>query len=311
MKTNESIGSDLKTAMNDEMSKSNVYSSGIEGVVVANEFKNAIPENENIENTKTGVSNKIINKSKIKKPIQKVSKPIMGEDKSAKSQFKKDLKKDPDYLKYSDNDNEFGVPNVTTSDPFIKKTKYKRVGKEENNESTGSGSAGGFEAPLFSTTKQQMEEECWKGYKEIGGKMKNGKMVPNCVKEGKEEYCDSCDRVKSKCVCSETKKVEATEATGSASSGSYETTSAWAKSTSKKDWRGKSKTQIPGGKFVQVKKKCKKFPYCNQGDIKALKIFENEKVKTAIQNISKRHNISENVIKSILAYEYENLISKK
>ncbi len=30
------------------------------------------------------------------------------------------------------------------------------------------------------------------------------------------------------------------------------TTAAWAKSTSKKDWRGKSKTQIPGGKFVQV-----------------------------------------------------------
>jgi hypothetical protein len=296
MKTNESIGSDLKTAMNDEMSKANVYASGIEGVVVANEFKNAIPENENIENTKTGVSNKIIKKSKMKKPIQKVSKPIMGEDKSAKSQFKKDLKKDPDYKKYSDKDNEFGVPNVTTSDPFIKKTKYKRVGKEENKESTGSGSAGGFEAPLFSTTKQQMEEECWKGYKEIGGKMKNGKMVPNCVKEETED---------------DVKKIEATEATGSASSGSYETTSAWAKSTSKKDWRGKSKTQIPGGKFVQVKKKCKKFPYCNQGDIKALKIFENEKVKTAIQNISKRHNISENVIKSILAYEYENLISKK
>ena len=156
-----------------------------------------------------------------------------------------------------------------------------------------------------------MRRACWKGYKEVGGKKKNGKMVPNCVKEGKEEYCDSCDRVKSKCVCDDTKKVEATEATGSSSSGSYETNSVWAKSTSKKDWRGKSKTQIPGGKFVQVKKKCKKFPYCNQGDIKALKIFENEKVKSAIQNISKRHNISENVIKTIIAYEYENTFGKK
>jgi hypothetical protein len=107
------------------------------------------------------------------------------------------------------------------------------------------------------------------------------------------------------------KKVEATEGTGAgASSGSYETTSFLAKSQSKKDWRGKSKTQIPGGKFVQVKKKCQKFPYCNQGDIKALKIFENEKVKKAIQNISERHNISENVIKTIIAYEYENTFSK-
>jgi len=52
----------------------------------------------------------------------------------------------------------------------------------------------------------------------------------------------------------EPKKVEAKEATGSASSGPYVTTAAWAKSTNKKDWRGKSKTQIPGGKFVQVKK---------------------------------------------------------
>ena len=189
-----------------------------------------------------------------------------------------------------------------------------------------------------------MEEDCWKGYKEVGGKKKNGKTVPNCVpvNEGKEEYCDSCDRVKSKCVCDgkktkekkyldiedmipelrkqlnkgtrldkDTKKVEATEATGSGSSGQYSTTAAWAKSTNKKDWMGKSKTQIPGGKFVQVKKKCKKFPYCNQGDIKALKIYENETVKKAIKNISEKHNISENVIKSIISYEYEKLKSNK
>jgi hypothetical protein len=137
------------------------------------------------------------------------------------------------------------------------------MGEEgETSEATSSGSAGGFEAPLFSATEGDV------------------------------------------------KKVEATEATGSGSSGSYETTSFLAKSQNKKDWRGKSKTQIPGGKFVQVKKKCQKFPYCNQGDIKALKIFENEKVKKAIQNISERHNISENVIKTIIAYEYENTFSK-
>ena len=34
-----------------------------------------------------------------------------------------------------------------------------------------------------------LNEDCWKGYKQIGGKMKNGKMVPNCVPESvvKEE----------------------------------------------------------------------------------------------------------------------------
>jgi len=166
----------------------------------------------------------------------------------------------------------------------------------ETSESTGSGSAGGYSGPLFSTTKQEMQEKCWTGFEQKGMKKKGNRMVPNCVREGKDD---------------DVKKVEATEATGSASSGSYETTSAWAKSTKKKDWGGRKKTQIPGGKFVQVKAKCKKFPYCNQGDIKALKIFENEKIKQAIQNISKRHNISENVIKTIIAYEYENTLSKK
>jgi hypothetical protein len=101
------------------------------------------------------------------------------------------------------------------------------------------------------------------------------------------------------------KKIEATEATGSGSVGSYETTAVWAKSTGKKDWRGKSKTQIPGGSFVSVKKKCKKFPYCNQGDINSLNIFREESVKEAIKNVSDKLNISENVIKAILDYEYE------
>lgn len=193
------------------------------------------------------------------------------------------------------------------ADKLVTKTKInKPVGKltiglpimgedGETSESTGTGSAGGYSGPLFSTTKQEMQEKCWTGFEQKGMKKKGTRMVPNCVREGEE---------------SDVKKVEATEATGSGSSGSYETTSAWAKSTSKKDWGGKKKTQIPGGKFVQVKKKCQKFPYCNQGDIKALKIFENEKVKMAIQNISKRHNISENVIKTIIAYEYENTFSK-
>jgi hypothetical protein len=242
---------------------------GMDAVLSKNEFKNSVPSNgvanEEIIKKRIKKNNidKLVGKSKLKKPIGKLTMglPIMGED-------------------------------------------------GETSEATGAGSAGGFSAPLFSTTKKEMEEDCWKDYEQKGMKKKNGKMVPNCVKEGKEEYCDSCDRVKSKCVCGETKKVEATESTGAGSSGSYETTSFLAKSQNKKDWRGKSKTQIPGGKFVQVKKKCQKFPYCNQGDIKALKIFENEKVKKAIKNISERHNISENVIKTIIAYEYENTFSK-
>ena len=105
----------------------------------------------------------------------------------------------------------------------------------------------------------------------------------------------------------EPKKVEAKESTGSASSGSYVTTKAWAKSTSKKDWRGKSKTQIPGGKFVQVKKKCKRFPYCNQGDINALKIFENETLKKIINKVSEKYEIHEDLIRDIILSEYRKI----
>jgi hypothetical protein len=100
-------------------------------------------------------------------------------------------------------------------------------------------------------------------------------------------------------------KTETKEATGASSAGAYVGPSVWAKSSTKKNWRGARKTQIPGGKFVEVRKKCQKFPYCNQGDIKALKIFENENLKEVIKNISKKHNISENVIKNILSYELD------
>ena len=249
----------LKTTVEKELGKTNAFGSGIEGATAVADALRVMPQNESDK------KNKKLNMNK--NPLKKgISDKLVGTTKL----------KTP-------------IGKLTTGLPMM--------GEDgETSESTGSGSAGGFEAPLFSETKQEMQEKCWKGYKEIGGKKKNGKMVPNCVKEGDE---------------GDVKKVEATEATGSGSSGQYGTTAAWAKSTSKKDWRGKSKTQIPGGKFVQVKKKCKKFPYCNQGDIKALKIFENEKVKNAIKKISERHNISENVIKTIIAYEYENSVSKK
>ena len=35
--------------------------------------------------------------------------------------------------------------------------------------------------------KEGINEACWKGYKEVGGKIKNGKQVPNCVPESIEE----------------------------------------------------------------------------------------------------------------------------
>jgi hypothetical protein len=99
------------------------------------------------------------------------------------------------------------------------------------------------------------------------------------------------------------KKVETKEATGSGSVGAYSTPAFVA--PNKKEWRGAAKPLYKGGAFVKVKKKCKNFPYCNQGDIKALKIYENENLNEAIKNVSNKLGLNENVIKSILQYEYE------
>jgi hypothetical protein len=104
---------------------------------------------------------------------------------------------------------------------------------------------------------------------------------------------------------SKEKKEETKEATGAASSGSYSQPSIWAKSTNKKDWAAARKTQIPGGQFVSVKKKCKNFPYCNQGDINALKLWENETMKKVISNVCDKTGFNENVVKAIIQYELE------
>ena len=104
---------------------------------------------------------------------------------------------------------------------------------------------------------------------------------------------------------SKEKKEETKEATGAASSGSYSQPSIWAKSTNKKDWAAARKTQIPGGQFVSVKKKCKNFPYCNQGDINALKLWENETMKKVISNVCDKTGFNENVFKAIIQYELE------
>ena len=201
---------------------------------------------------------------------------------SAKDQFNKDLQQDKDYVEFKKNskykddrgvDYSFGVPNASNRDQYIKKKKYSRVGKEETKEATGSGSSGAYSGPVFGGN-----DEFWEKSRSETPKLKE-----------------------------ETEKVEATEATGSGSVGGYSTPAMWAKSTSKKDWGPSRKTQIPGGGFVKIKKKCTKFPYCNQGDISNLKISKNESVKEAIENVAKKMGISPNVIKTILEHEYQNV----
>jgi hypothetical protein len=79
----------------------------------------------------------------------------------------------------------------------------------------------------------------------------------------------------------------------------------WAKD--EKNWRGKAKTQWPGGKFVKVKERCKKFPYCNQGDINALELTDNKRVKAAITEVAKKTGKDKTYIKELVKKEIEEI----
>jgi hypothetical protein len=197
-------------------------------------------------------------------------------NKLAKNKFSDDLKDDMDFIdfktrnKFKDGPVEytFGTPHAVHNDPFVN----KKLKKKETKEATSSGSSGAFVAPV--------------GFK-------NSEFVRRSFAE--------TPKLKE----SEVEKVEAAEATTSGSVGGYSSPAMWAKSTSKKDWGPSRKTQYPGGGFVKIKKKCTKFPYCNQGDINNLKISKNESVKEAIDNVAKKFGLSKDVIMTILEHEYE------
>jgi len=155
--------------------------------------------------------------------------------------------------------------------------------------------------------------------------------------DDQEEYCDGCDSVKSKCVCkqepneatgagsaggfeplfsatkkqiTDVSKVEAKEATGSSSAGIYDAPGFEDVKMRGNHHRGSGrsykKTQIPGGKFVSVKKKCKKFPYCNQGDIKALTLTNEEVISNVIDVVCEKYGLTKKELSIILDIELKN-----
>jgi hypothetical protein len=293
-KVKEGIGSDLKGTFANEVSKMNLLQ-GTDAINAVNDMMGAIPQNEEEEIIKRKIQKSPIKnnvgKVKMKKPIGKLNMmlPIMGEEgetteataSGAGGSFVTGLFSEPKRMDSMFKDEQ---PKKKVKGGFVSEneTGPKGSGKFEYE-------VGGHKQDAF---KKHVDEKWSEKYK-------------------KSIDCNNPKGFSQKAHCQGRQKVEANEAADSASSGSYETTAAWSKSMDKKDWRGAAKTQIPGGKFVQVKKKCKKFPYCNQGDIKALKIFENKSVQKAITNVSEKHNISENVIKAIIAYEYENSFKDK
>jgi hypothetical protein len=64
----------------------------------------------------------------------------------------------------------------------------------------------------------------------------------------------------------------------------------------------------PGGVFVKVKDKCKKFPYCNQGNTGALEfIKEDKELQDAINEVSRNTGIPKNEIQKIVLNEIKQI----
>ena len=155
-------------------------------------------------------------------------------------------------------------------------------------------SKGGSEKERMEKMLSKIQSQFKKGTKvEMGHDMGITKAKQIALDHLRENpfYYDELEKVEKK---------ETKEATTSASSGQYSGPAFGAKSMSPKDWRGRAKTTYPGGAFVQVKKKCKNFPYCNQGDINALKLSRSPIVKKKAKKLAEQYGVSEELIMKII-----------
>jgi hypothetical protein len=174
--------------------------------------------------------------------------------------------------------------------------------KKETKEATMAGSSGSFSAPMGFVTKKEI-------YK-----------IHN-----KKKYNDEEDI--------QEQEGEFTEATTTATSaaGAYDAPFGTGKKNPlkidgpdsiKKRMKTMRKKNFPmwggpDGQYVKVKEKCKKYPYCNQGDVNALEFYENEKLNESVKKISEKYGlpikeVEKSVIKEIkdIFIEYESFGTK-
>lgn len=174
--------------------------------------------------------------------------------------------------------------------PYVFIAKIGDVEKTETKESTGASSSGSFAGPLFSSMIRKKDL-----YKPNNSKKYN-------VNE--EE--------------------EVKEVTDASSSGSYDVPlfgktpkgrrnplkidgeKSIKQSRAVKDkkfpkWGG------PDSVFIKIKDKCKKFPYCNQGDINAIELLEMDELTEAITEISKEMKVPYKEIEKIVLNEIKQI----
>lgn len=171
---------------------------------------------------------------------------------------------------YDDPQDETLEPSITnTGTDWRKKNKKKKV---ESKESTTASSAGSYSAPLFGPTilKRDIHKIHNSNLKEaLAGTDAGSYDVPflGTTPKGRKDPL----------------KIEGPKS--------------MSKSRAVKDknfpkWGG------PGGVFIKIKDKCKKFPYCNQGDINAIEVL-----RESIEKTSKKTGIPKEEIENIVINE--------
>lgn len=163
--------------------------------------------------------------------------------------------------------------------------------KKETKEATMAGSSGSYSAPMGFITKREI-------YK-IHNKKKYNE---DDLKEQEEEF------------------TEATT-TATSASGAYDAPFGTGKKNPlkidgpdsikkrMKDMRKKNFPMWggPDGQYVKVKEKCKKYPYCNQGDVNALEFYENEKLTESVEKISKKYGLPISVVEKLVIKEIKDI----
>ena len=209
------------------------------------------------------------------------------------------------------------------------------ISKEEPNEAMGAASAGGYVGPLFGKIeKKKIKEDKLKGGLaddmsieglashhgvEVEKVIDALEMGVNVELEHTTEmmlaFEIAMDHIYEDLnYYNKLEKIESKEATTSSSSGPYDAPFGGPKRDPLKidtpksvysNLRSVQDKNFPkyggkGGTYVKIKDKCKKFPYCNQGDINALEFFENNIVKEAIKRVSKKYDLDSSFIKGVI-----------
>jgi hypothetical protein len=174
--------------------------------------------------------------------------------------------------------------SIDCSNPkgFSQKAHCQGRKKKDTNEMTGASSAGGYSASMFGTVKRPITK------------------IHNLNEDQ-----------------------EIDEATVADSSGSYDVPfgnggknplkiggeKSIKKSRAVKDknfpkWGG------PDGVFIKIKEKCKKYPYCNQGDINAIEMLEIDGLVESVKNVSKKTGIPYSYLEMEILNEIKKIFIK-